>query len=1056
MAFEEFWWSLAGGGPDPDPGFPIPESLRFPGNAFLTSVDAQGTNQFTVPAGDFTLSMWVKFTATATDNQTVYGNNDSSRGFKTSSPANTATGPVRMVSRSPGQGMASFGGGALRDPAAWYNFVFQCESNVVTCWQNGVRYPDTPGMFDRTGEVLIGCGQPNATPDEPLRGYMAQIVCLDGTLEPPTSFGRFNDNDIWVPIEIDGQFTAAQYGTNGFWLTFDNINNVGEDSAPIGATGHTVARNFRGVGFDTMPPGRFSENIAASAAGNYQADAANRTLQVINPAQAFNGDLSNQAQANASAAWIYWTTNLVCNTVTLIVNNDNDQTANTTRINGTQVVTPAATLVGNNFEQTFNVAGGTLTEFAFMNQGGPNTSIFGMRIDDGPVLVDNDGTGFDPMTDSPTQNFATGNAINNPAANSNLVPILGNLGNDQSTGGVFGGLQPTMPWDANAHLFFEVLVSNYPFNSWFGFNGNPGPNAQTGTTGAGVSNGVINWAMNGGSPLGTMATADGPFTGITWTPNFTVNENVVAGWEWDGPNRRIRYYENGVLRSTSSQWAAGSFDTANFFFGYNASPTAPWTYNFGQQPMTNPPADTIRLQTNDLPDAPILNGRDHFQALTGPGGGGFQLFSSQSRDETLGIEEFENEGPCPGNTVQAEQFILDCFLDVTTTEFTISNGWGWLGGNARISVSVDGSENSWTVTNANQTMGNGETITITNADDFRFVKLFYLSNSGGVNFGDITTDNNPILFRAQQTFANGLYIFKSRTGTEQWQYFDSINGEDGVFRTPGNTAPDDFFAPAGTALAWCWNAPDAFDNDDIDSGFRNVDAGFSIIQYTGDGTTERDIEHGLDRTPGLIINWQPVNGDVRFWINGLTGTGELTQNLVLNTGEAASNMFSSGLIHAPTGTQNVTVGLDNPADPTRNVLAVNETGRVYTQYIWAPIPGYSAFGSFTGTSADNGPFIYCGFKPALVWLQAADTGGGDAFFTADTTCQLFNPYGEGTLLNMAQTGTEGSNTARPWDILSNGFKIRNSSGSINSGNVVWAAWAENPFGGENTIPVPAH
>ena len=57
---------------------------------------------------------------------------------------------------------------------------------------------------------------------------------------------------------------------------------------------------------------------------------------------------------------------------------------------------------------------------------------------------------------------------------------------------------------------------------------------------------------------------------------------------------------------------------------------------------------------------------------------------------------------------------------------------------------------------------------------------------------------------------------------------------------------------------------------------------------------------------------------------------------------------------------------------------------------------------------------------------------------------------------MAQTGNEGSNSARPWDILSNGFKIRNSSGSINSGNVVWAAWAENPFGGENTVPVPAH
>ena len=613
MAFDEFWWSSVGGGPDPDPGFPIAESLRFSGDAYLTSIDAGGTNQFSVPAGDFTLSMWVKVTATATDNQSVYSNNDSSRGFKISTPGSESTMSVRNG------GLTSFGGGSLRAPAAWYNFVFQCESNVVTCWQNGVEYPDTPAMFDRTGEVLIGCGQATDPPDEALRGYMAQIVCLDGTLEPPESFGRNNNDNVWVPVEIENAFTAEQYGTNGFWLTFNNINNVGEDSAPIGATGHTVARNFRGVGFDTMPPGRFSENLAASAAGAYQATPANRTLAVLSPEQAFDGNLATQAQANGSAAWIYWTTSIACTSVTLIVNNDTDQTANTTRINGTQVVTPAATLVGSNFEQTFPVAGGTLTEFAFMNQGGPNTSIFGMRVDNGQVLEDNDGTGFDPMTDSPTQNFATGNAINNPTATFNAVPVLGNLGNNQSSGGVQGGLQPTMPWDANAHLFFEVIVSNYPFNSWFGFNGNPGPNAQTGTIGAGISNGIINWSMNGGQPLNSMTSVEGPFTGITWTPNYTVQENVVAGWEWDGPNRRIRYYENGTLQSTSSQWAAGAFDTANFFFGYNNSPNAPWTYNFGQQPMTNPPADTIRLQTNDLPELTILNGRTQFQAITDTG-----------------------------------------------------------------------------------------------------------------------------------------------------------------------------------------------------------------------------------------------------------------------------------------------------------------------------------------------------------------------------------------------------------------------------------------------------
>ena len=79
--------------------------------------------------------------------------------------------------------------------------------------------------------------------------------------------------------------------------------------------------------------------------------------------------------------------------------------------------------------------------------------------------------------------------------------------------------------------------------------------------------------MNGKGELNSPGAQEGPFTGITWTPNITVSENVVAGWEWDGPNRRMRYYENGVLRSTSSQWAEDAIETFWFYFDYNNAPT---------------------------------------------------------------------------------------------------------------------------------------------------------------------------------------------------------------------------------------------------------------------------------------------------------------------------------------------------------------------------------------------------------------------------------------------------------------------------------------------------
>ena len=43
------------------------------------------------------------------------------------------------------------------------------------------------------------------------------------------------------------------------------------------------------------------------------------------------------------------------------------------------------------------------------------------------------------------------------------------------------------------------------------------------------------------------------------------------------------------------------------------------------------------------------------------------------------------------------------------------------------------------------------------------------------------------------------------------------------------------------------------------------------------------------------------------------------------------------------------------------------------------------------------------------------------------------------------------------DFLANGFKCRSSNAAISndSATYIYCAWAENPFGGENTPPVPA-
>ena len=50
-----------------------------------------------------------------------------------------------------------------------------------------------------------------------------------------------------------------------------------------------------------------------------------------------------------------------------------------------------------------------------------------------------------------------------------------------------------------------------------------------------------------------------------------------------------------------------------------------------------------------------------------------------------------------------------------------------------------------------------------------------------------------------------------------------------------------------------------------------------------------------------------------------------------------------------------------------------------------------------------------------------------------------------------QPGSSGADI----DLLSNGFKIRTSNAQWNSGTIIYAAFAQNPFAGSDVAPVTA-
>ena len=162
--------------------------------------------------------------------------------------------------------------------------------------------------------------------------------------------------------------------------------------------------------------------------------------------------------------------------------------------------------------------------------------------------------------------------------------------------------------------------------------------------------------------------------------------------------------------------------------------------------------------------------------------------------------------------------------------------------------------------------------------------------------------------------------------------------------------------------------------------------------------------------------------------------------LVLN-GTGASASAGGGLVSAVSST---TVTVDSNS-------YVNSSGATYVMYCFAEKRGYSKFGTYTGNGNADGPFVYTGFKPA--WVMTKRTDSTSAWQMFDNTRSSFNPTDKRLKAN--ENSAEDTNLAR--EFLSNGFKIRNSNGTINGAGVsmIYMAFAENPIVGSNNIPATA-
>ena len=213
----------------------VANSCRFNGgdSPYFAS-DFSGTGSSS--AAIATYSFWVKLSLEDDRATLISGKDDTSNYMKIRFADDGAGWYFGLYGVSPACDLKSTP--IFQDPSAWYNVVMAfdtaqaTDTNRIKVWVNGVQITSwSTSTFIAQNEELfltksndLEIGAYNNT--EHFDGYMAEVVCIDGTALDETSFGEFDEDSptIWKPKDVSG----LTFGTKGYYLDF-------EDSAALGA-----------------------------------------------------------------------------------------------------------------------------------------------------------------------------------------------------------------------------------------------------------------------------------------------------------------------------------------------------------------------------------------------------------------------------------------------------------------------------------------------------------------------------------------------------------------------------------------------------------------------------------------------------------------------------------------------------------------------------------------------------------------------------------------------------------------------------------------------------